>query len=215
MNVKKTILALLSRFKLQITVAVVAIVAVAMILSWLGKTVESASIEIVSDNKIDITPQQIKAIKAIGQWEFLAINHEVMVDSVRRGIFYDDQLVRICYGTLRLGVDMHRVSPEWIVAKGDTIAVTLPPVGLLDEDFIDETRTKSFYERGKWTPKARKAMLDKAYRKMKADCLTKKNIEIAQNNADLQMRNIMKSMGFNNVTIRFADNKDTGNDKHK
>ena len=50
---------------------------------------------------------------------------------------------------------------------------------------------------------------------MKADCLTKKNIEIAQNNADLQMRNIMKSMGFNNVTIRFADNKDTGNDKHK
>ena len=122
MNVKKTILALLSRFKLQITVAVVAIVAVAMILSWLGKTVESASIEIVSDNKIDITPQQIKAIKAIGQWEFLAINHEVMVDSVRRGIFYDDQLVRIYYGTLRLGVDMHRVSPEWIVAKGDTIA---------------------------------------------------------------------------------------------
>lgn len=207
MNVKKTILALLSRFKLQITVAIVAIVAVAMILSWLGKTVESASLEIVSDDKIDITPQQIKSIKAIGQWEFLAINHEVMIDSVRRGIFYDDQLVRIYYGTLRLGIDMHQVEPDWIVAKGDTIAVTLPPVGLLDEDFIDETRTKSFYERGKWTPEARKAMRAKAYRKMKADCLTKKNIEIAQNNADLQMRNIMKSMGFNNVTIRFDDNK--------
>lgn len=208
MNVKKTILALLSRFKLQITVAVVAIVAVAMILSWLGKTVESASIEIVSDNKIDITPQQIKAIKAIGQWEFLAINHEVMVDSVRRGIFYDDQLVRIYYGTLRLGVDMHQVSPEWIVAKGDTIAVTLPPVGLLDEDFIDETRTKSFYESGKWDAKARKELLAKAYRKMKANCLTPKNIEIAQNNADLQMRNIMKAMGFNTVAIRFSkDNK--------
>ena len=207
MNVKKTILALLSRFKLQITVAIVAIVAVAMILSWLGKTVESASLEIVSDDKIDITPQQIKSIKAIGQWEFLAINHEVMIDSVRRGIFYDDQLVRIYYGTLRLGIDMHQVEPDWIVAKGDTIAVTLPPVGLLDEDFIDETRTKSFYERGKWTPEARKAMRAKAYRKMKADCLTKKNIEIAQNNADLQMRNIMKSMGFNNVTIRFYDNK--------
>ena len=207
MNVKKTILALLSRFKLQITVAIVAIVAVAMILSWLGKTVESASLEIVSDDKIDITPQQIKSIKAIGQWEFLAINHEVMIDSVRRGIFYDDQLVRIYYGTLRLGIDMHQVEPDWIVAKGDTIALTLPPVGLLDEDFIDETRTKSFYERGKWTPEARKAMRAKAYRKMKADCLTKKNIEIAQNNADLQMRNIMKSMGFNNVTIRFDDNK--------
>ena len=33
-------------------------------------------------------------------------------------------------------------------------------------------------------------------------------IEIAQNNADLQMRNIMKAMGFNTVAIRFSkDNK--------
>ena len=43
---------------------------------------------------------------------------------------------------------------------------------------------------------------------MRADCLTPKNIEIAQNNADLQMRNIMKAMGFNTVAIRFSkDNK--------
>ena len=208
MDIKKTILALLKQFRLQITLGIVGIVAVLALLSWLSHTVSTSSVEIVGNDSIDITPQQIQSIKAIGQWEFLAINDEVMVDTVRRGIFSDDHLTRIYYGTLRLGVDMHRTKPGWIEAHGDTIVVTLPPVGLLDEEFIDETRTKSFYESGKWDAKARKELLAKAYRKMRADCLTPKNIEIAQNNADLQMRNIMKAMGFNTVAIRFSkDNK--------
>ena len=208
MDIKKTILALLKQFRLQITLGIVGIVAVLALLSWLSHTVSTSSVEIVGNDSIDITPQQIQSIKAIGQWEFLAINDEVMVDTVRRGIFSDDHLTRIYYGTLRLGVDMQRTKPGWIEAHGDTIVVTLPPVGLLDEEFIDETRTKSFYESGKWDAKARKELLAKAYRKMRADCLTPKNIEIAQNNADLQMRNIMKAMGFNTVAIRFSkDNK--------
>ena len=208
MNIKKAMISLIKQFRLQITLGIIGIVAVLAVLSWLSHTVQTAKVEIVGNDSIDITPQQIQSIKAIGQWEFLAINDEVMVDTVRRGIFYDDHLTRIYYGTLRLGVDMHRTKPGWIVAHGDTIVVTLPPVGLLDDDFIDETRTKSFYESGKWDAKARKAMLDKAYRKMKADCLTPANIEIAQNNADLQMRNIMKAMGFNTVAIRFANNSE-------
>ena len=47
-------------------------------------------------------------------------------------------------------------------------------------------------------------MLEKAYRKMKADCLTPSNISIAEGNADLQLRNMMKAMGFTNITIRFT-----------
>lgn len=212
MNIKKAILSLIRQFRLQITLCLIGIVAAIAILSWLSHTVRTASVEIVGNDSIDITPQQIQSIKAIGQWEFLAINDEVMVDTVRRGIFSDDHLTRIYYGTLRLGVDMHRTQPGWIEAHGDTIVVTLPPIGLLDDEFIDETRTKSFYESGKWDAKARKDLLAKAYRKMRADCLTPSNIEIAQNNADLQMRNVMKAMGFNNIAIRFSDN--TSNNKH-
>lgn len=212
MNIKKAILSLIKQFRLQITLCIIGIVAVLALMVWINRTIKTSSVEIVGNDSIDITPQQIQSIKAIGQWEFLAINDEVMVDTVRRGFFSDDQLVRIYYGTLRLGVDMHRVQPGWIEAKGDTIVVTMPPIGLLDEDFIDETRTKSFYESGKWDAKARKALLDKAYRKMKSDCLTPSNIDIAQNNADLQMRNVMKAMGYNNITIRFSDN--SHNNKH-
>ena len=106
---------------------------------------------------------------------------------------------------------------HWIAAEvaAPTVATKRPApdgIELLDKDFIDETRTKSFYESGKWDAKARKALLDKAYRKMKSDCLTPSNIDIAQNNADLQMRNVMKAMGYNNITIRFSDN--SHNNKH-
>ena len=204
MDIKKTILALLKQFRLQITLGIVGIVAVLALLSWLSHTVSTSSVEIVGNDSIDITPQQIQSIKAIGQWEFLAINDEVMVDTVRRGIFSDDHLVRIYYGTLRLGIDMHRVGPQWIEAHGDTISVTLPPVGLLDNDFIDEARTKSFYESGRWDKSVRNALYRKAYDKMLSRCLTAQNVSIAENNADLQMRNVMKAMGFNIVTIRFA-----------
>lgn len=212
MNIKKAALSLLTRFKLQITLFLIATIAVVTLIVWAGRTIETSSLEIVSDNNIDITPQQIQSIKAIGQWEFLAVNDELMVDTTRKGIFSDDHLVRIYYGTLRLGIDMHRVKTGWIEAHGDTIIVKLPPIDLLDDDFIDETRTKSFYESGKWNADAKKAMLAKAYKKMRARCLSQSNINIAENNADLQMRNIMKAIGFNNVVIRFESSQDN---KHK
>lgn len=212
MNIKKAALSLIMRFKLQITLLLIAIIAVTTLIVWAGRTIETSSLEIVSDNNIDITPQQIQSIKAIGQWEFLAINDELMVDTTRKGIFSDDHLVRIYYGTLRLGIDMHRVKPGWIEAHEDTVIVTLPPVAILDDDFIDETRTKSFYESGKWNADAKKAMLAKAYHKMRTRCLSQSNISIAENNADLQMRNLMKAMGFNNVVIRFETSQDN---KHK
>ena len=114
MNIKKAALSLLTRFKLQITLFLIATIAVVTLIVWAGRTIETSSLEIVSDNNIDITPQQIQSIKAIGQWEFLAVNDELMVDTTRKGIFSDDHLVRIYYGTLRLGIDMHRVKTGWI-----------------------------------------------------------------------------------------------------
>ena len=39
---------------------------------------------------------------------------------------------------------------------------------------------------------------------MKAHCLTPQNLKSAENNADTQFRRMMKAMGYNNITIRFA-----------
>ena len=195
--------------KIYVTLGLVAVIVVTGIVWRLTDEVKDAKLEVVSDNKIDITPEVIQSIKSIGEWEFLSIADEEMVDTTRKGIFSDDHLVRIYYGQLSLGVNMHKVGPRWIEVAGDSVTVTLPKVELLDNDFIDEARTKSFYESGKWSAADREAMYRRAYSLMKRNCLTPKNIRAAQNNAEAQMQNIMKSVGFRAVTVKFDNNKHT------
>ena len=195
--------------KIYVTLGLVAVIVVTGIVWRLTDEMKDAKLEVVSDNKIDITPEVIQSIKSIGEWEFLSIADEEMVDTTRKGIFSDDHLVRIYYGQLSLGVNMHKVGPRWIEVAGDSVTVTLPKVELLDNDFIDEARTKSFYESGKWSAADREAMYRRAYSLMKRNCLTPKNIRAAQNNAEAQMQNIMKSLGFRAVTVKFDNNKHT------
>ncbi|MCR4852229.1 MAG: DUF4230 domain-containing protein [Prevotella sp.] len=175
----------------------------------------------VSDNdattevnqSIDVTPTQIAAMKQIGQWEFLSVSDEELVDTLRPGFFSDDELIRIYYGTMRLGIDMNDVSESWIKQDKDTIEVTLPPVKLLDEKFIDETRTKSFFESGSWSDADREAMYQRAKQRMMARGLSKSNLESAEQNASRQFYQMMRSMGFEFVKVRFAQMPKEGKPK--
>ena len=184
------------------TVRALALVAVILVLWWLLFAEKDNHVGLEVEDAIDVTPEQIASIRAIGQWEFLSISDEELVDTVRKGIFRDDQLARIYYGTLRLGIDMSRVR---IYVEGDTVTMSVPPVGLLDQDFIDEARTKAFYESGKWQPKDREALNHKARRRMMAHGLTPENLRNAEQNADDQLRRMLKAMGYQNVVIRFED----------
>lgn len=170
---------------------------------WLKGVAKDNYIDLGSDQAIDLTPTQIQSMKAIGEWEFLSVSAEELVDTVRKRLFSDDELVRIYYGTLRLGVNMHQVEPGWIITNGDSIALKLPKIGLLDKDFIDEARTKPFYESGTWTAQDREALYQKAYRQMLQHCLTKENLKAAENNADQQLRDMMRAMGYKKVSISF------------
>lgn len=199
---KKTLITL---NRLRTTAIAVAIIVVAVMIFWLVRVSKNNEITITADNRIDITPEQIQSIKAIGEWEFLSITDEDMVDTTRSRLFGNDRLVRIYYGTMRLGINMHHTKPGWIKPSGDSVSVTLPPVELLDHDFIDEARTRSFHESGRWTAEDREAMYRRAHRMMKARGLTPANINTARNNADAQMRSMLRAIGFRHITIRFEN----------
>lgn len=191
------------KWKYKITGFAVVILAGIIMLWWLKGCISKTEISLDVDQSIDITPQQITSIKAIGEWEFLAISSEELVDTVRKGILRDDHLARIYYGTIRLGINMHQVEPRWIVASGDSITVTLPQPGLLDKDFIDEARTKSFYESGKWSHQDREKLYQKAYRQMLLHSMTKENLHNARENGEAQFRRMMKTMGFEHVNVQW------------
>ena len=192
------------KWKTQYTLWLIGAIAAVVLLTWLVQSVKQTEVSIDVDEQINVTPEQIESIKAIGEWEFLAIADEELVDTVRKGIFSDDHLVRIYYGTVRLGINMHHVEPGWIKASGDSIEVTLPKIGLLDRDFIDEARTKSFHESGRWKPEAREALYKKAYQKMLRHCVTPENIRSAQQNGDAQFRHMMKTMGYEHIKIQWT-----------
>ncbi len=188
---------------LELVVKTLTLVAIIIFLWWLLIAEKDNHIGLKVEDDINPTPEQIQSIRDIGQWEFLSISNEELVDTVRKGVFSDDQLVRIYYGTLRLGVDLSKTKKNWITAHGDTIVVRLPKVGLLDKEFIDETRTKAFYESGRWTARDREALYRKARRQMMSHALTKENLKTAEANAEHEVRRMMSAMGYNNITVKF------------
>jgi hypothetical protein len=193
---------LLSKKNILVTLLLLTVVAFAAI--WLYQGVRQTEVSLGADQRIDLTPQQIQSIKDIGQWEFLSVSDEQLVDTTRRGIFSDDHLVRIYYGTMRLGIDMRQLETGWIQREGDSLTIILPPIGLLDRDFIDEARTRSFHESGRWTAQDREALLKRAYQRMLQHGMTDQNIESARQNGEALFRQMMRSMGFEHVHIQWT-----------
>ena len=181
---------------------IIAFVVMVLTLTVKGTTNEVA---LTHDNKkIEVTPIQITSVKEIGQWEFLSVSDEELVDSVESRIFgQPKKIVRIYYGTLRLGVDLSKLQDDDVVLRGDTVDVTLPAISLLDNDFIDEAKTKSFYETGTWPQSTRAALFQKAKKQMLARCMTRENVHIAQYNAVEEITRVFKAMGFEYVDVHF------------
>lgn len=191
------------KMKYKLAGIVVAAIVALVALWWIVSGISQSEVTLDVNQEIDLTPEQITSIEAIGEWELLAIANEELVDTTRKGFFKDDHLVRIYYGTVRLGIDMKNVEQGWLHTVGDSIVVTLPQPGLLDKNFIDEARTKSFFESGKWSHQDRDKLYQKAYRQMLAHCLTPENLRSARENGEALFTKMMKNMGYERISVRW------------
>lgn len=161
-------------------------------------------LHVTRSTRIDITPEEITAIRRIGQWEFLSVATEEMVEWHEHGTFSNRHLVRIYSGTLRLGVDLSRASDDWFTSLPDSVAkLVLPPVGLLDEQFIDEAATRSFYEKGTIPAAVRDSLYVRAADAMKKRCLTEENLQTTETAAREHFTTLFRNLGFRKVEIIF------------
>ncbi len=181
------------------------LIAVLCIVGFVFWTVKSCSFGAKDEGKISLTPTQITKIQDIGQWEFLSVSDEELMDTVRHGFFGDDELARIYYGTLRLGIDLNDAQEGWITTDKDTVCVLLPPIKLLDNRFLDEAQTQAFYESGNWSEAAKAQLTRRAAQKMKLRCLTEANIRSAERNAIDQFSTLLRSMGYEYSKVRFRE----------
>lgn len=161
-------------------------------------------VEVTETTTIVETPNIIKSIRNIGQWEFLTINDEEVVERTHKNlILSDDYLVRIYYGTMRLGIDFQEIKEKAVKVDGDSISLTLPPVKLLDDDFIDEALTKTFYESGTWDNASHKSMYNEARENMMKYGMSRENLQHTRELAEAQMRQLLQGLGFKRITILF------------
>lgn len=184
-----------------------AIAAIAVAVAVVVKSVENnppVQVAVVRNTRIDVTPEEIRSVRQIGQWEFLSVSTEEMVEWHRKHFMGDDHLTRIYSGTLRLGIDMQQASDDWFASLPDsTCRLRLPAITLLDTLFIDEARTRSFYEKGSIPPEAREQLYRQARQAMLRRLLTPANLQAAEENARSQFTHIFAAMGFKKIDITF------------
>lgn len=159
-------------------------------------------LQVVHNTRIDVSPEEVRSIRDIGQWEFLSVSTEELIEWHRHRTFGNDHLVRIYSGTLRLGIDMAEAKDDWFVSLPDSTArLKLPPVKLLDNQFIDETRTRSFYQKGTVPAGVLDELYEKARRTMIKRCVTKQNLNLADKLAREHFTRIFQAFGFKKVQI--------------
>ncbi len=200
---KNTRIAIISCSAIAI-LAVIAAIVIGLLL-WKGLQQAIPSITISERREIGLLPTQIQSIRDIGQWEFLSIDDEELVDTMRSGFLFDDHLVCIYRGTLRLGIDMQEIREENISVSDDSLSISLPQVSLLDDRFIDEARTEIFFESGQWSAYAHDELYHRAKEQMKARALTTENRNRAQQLAEQQIRQLFQAMGYKHVAVTFQE----------
>lgn len=164
-----------------------------------------AEFKLVSEKEIAVTPQVVKSIKDIRQWEFVKLTDEEVIDTVRKvALWPDDRLVLVFYGTPRIGIDLSDASDNWVVNRNDSIILTLPQPRLLDTNFIDEALTEVFAQSGKWSASDRERMYESARSKMVARALSDDNLQRVRNAAQERFSTIFMSLGAANVEMRYA-----------
>lgn len=112
--------------KWQVTLSLLALAAAVVAAYLLARPLLGTRAEVKREAKVAMSPTMVERVSAIGQWEFLSISDEELVDTVRHGFLGDDELVRIYYGTLRLGIDMGKLGAGWAKAEGDSLVCVLP-----------------------------------------------------------------------------------------
>ena len=199
--------AMVRHWRITLFVLLVALIGYGAMVAYRTLTNSNDAVE----KPIEQSPEEIVRLQAIGQWEFLSVEAEELVERHYSGLMSERDLVCIYRGTLRIGVDMRKLPSDWVEMKERSAILHLPQPSLLDEDFLDESRTTVFFEQGIFRPEERDAMRTEAKEKMKKRAMTAENLSIARRNAEAQFQKLFLAMGYEDVVVEFDANTATQN----
>lgn len=176
-------------------IATVAVIA----LMFFKKTASTSSLAVEKTNAIGSTVNEVTSIRKIGQWDALDVTCEELVDTTESSFWGDRVLAKIYTGKMRIGVDFTNIPDTCLRVAGDTVFVAMPHATLLTPDFIDESRSRTFYQRGHWDAAVSNALMAKAQSAMIKRNLTSERLQAAEEIARRHLGAVFEAMGYKHV----------------
>lgn len=182
-------------------IIVLLVVAIAIV-----KSMPELFSKVKKGEEIILTATQLRDIKSNNSWCFYQLEIGPERVDTTSGLAV---LSRFYYGTMHIGVNIEKTPDNWLYQKGDTFYVKLPPIEVIDEEFIDESKTTTFEDThifSKWSDADYGALLAKAHRQMIAKYFNSKSISMAEHNGRHKMTEIVRSLRFHGaVVVTFGD----------
>lgn len=175
-----------------------------ILVAWLllRTTVKDSGIETsATDEHVSSTKAVIDSIRSIGQWELMSLDVQTEVDTVCDAWFglRHNRLTRRYHGRISLGIDLSQLpsSPSLPPLRGDRGGawVCLPPVKVLDENFIDESLTELIVcddSDMEQSPEIRRDMLQRARQKMLKEVVTPARLAECDDKAHQELDRLLK-----------------------
>lgn len=193
----------------QILVKVI-VYAIIAIVVWIlvRKFISVAAPEVTTDDneRIDSTEVVVKRIETSRQWTFLKIPVEEVV-SREKGLIWKDNITKKFKGQIELGLDLRMMLPGWAVYQtGDfsKIELNMPPIEILNTDFLDEAASQTLIDEGSWELDDKKSMKEEAIQKMRSQALSLHNIEAAEAMARRELTETFKKLGYKDVIVNIT-----------
>lgn len=192
--------------KIEIACTAVVVIIVCLLFIRLCSFVGGDKPVVQTVTKVKPTPVNLDSIKRIGQLSVVTVELDQIVDTVDDGFFNDDEIEVMYHGTLHYGVDLTKVQSDWVRTVGDTaVYVKLPPVGLLDNRFLDERRVKVIVGEEDQEFINRPEVRANLVRKAKAEMIRKGDTHKAeaQEKVEKTMQKLFSSHGYKKVVVTF------------
>ncbi len=154
----------------------------------------------------------ITHVNALGKLETIEFAIRTVIDlenepaNLWERIFGSDQLILVAEGEVVGGIDLDKVKPEDIVVRGTTVNITLPSPEILYSR-VDNERSY-VYERNTGLLRPIDPTLESRARQLAEQSMVDWAIQRdiyskATESARMRMENLLRSLGFTEIVIRF------------
>lgn len=148
------------------------------------------------------TASQIEEIRSIKILEVARYECEELYEYKREGKIIDDELIKIYYGKLMLGIDFGKIKDDCLKKDGTTVHIVLPDIELLNRGkVLDFSRT---FDQSGWVDnKLRQEAAKAAEEYIITKYITPETKEKARQAAVVYVDNLLKGLGYTDVVVEF------------